>query len=85
MLPTPPTPQCFYNHIELAHRREDSADKYSMLLLFPLSIRDIDRYILDVLRKVNREGSYQGETKCIRTEKKHPDLLLKTHPTRLKI
>ena len=31
------------------------------------------RYILDVLRPVNRKGSYQGETKRIPTTSKNSD------------
>ena len=34
--------------------------------------------ILDVLRPVNREGSYQGETKCIPTTSKISDSLFNT-------
>ena len=42
-----------------------------------------DRYIgqLDVLRPVNREGSYQGETKCIPTTSQSSDSLLNTYST----
>ena len=40
-----------------------------------------DRYILDLLRRVNHEGIwiYQGETKCIPTRSKTSDLLFNTH------
>ena len=38
-----------------------------------------DRQILDVLHPVNREGSYQGETKCIPTTSS--DSLFNTHST----
>ena len=35
----------------------------------------------DVLRPVNREGSHQGETKCIPTTSTNSDSLLNTHST----
>ena len=37
--------------------------------------------ILDVLRPVNRDGSYQGEIKCILTTSTHFGSLLNTHST----
>ena len=40
-----------------------------------------DREILDDLRPVNREGSYQGETKSIPITSIHFDSLLNTHST----
>ena len=42
--------------------------------------RQTDRQILDDLRPVNREGSYQGETTCIPTTSKNSDLI-KAHST----
>ena len=42
----------------------------------------IDTYMLYALRSVNREGWYQGETKCIPTTGIYnSDSLLKTHST----
>ena len=38
-------------------------------------------YIFDVLRSVNNEWSYQGETRCIPTTSKHSDSLFSTHDT----
>ena len=35
--------------------------------------------MLCVLRPVNREGSYEGETKCIPTTRAHSDSQLSTH------
>ena len=40
-----------------------------------------DRQILNVLRSVNRERSYQGQTKCIPTTSKNSDSLFSTHST----
>ena len=41
----------------------------------------VDGYILDVLRPVNREGSYQEKEYCIPTTSKNSDALLNTHFT----
>ena len=37
--------------------------------------------MLGALSPVNRQGSYQGETKCIPTTSKHSDLLLDADST----
>ena len=49
---------------ELAHRKQD---------------RHREREIFDDLRPVNREGSHQGETKCVPTTSENCDN--NTHPT----
>ena len=41
----------------------------------------MDGWILGDLRPVNREGSYQGETKRIPTTSANADSLLNTHST----
>ena len=43
-------------------------------------MRRTDRYILD-LRPVNRDRSYQGETKYIPTQNYNSDSRLHTYPT----
>ena len=44
-------------------------------------LTETDRQILDVLRTVNHEGSYQGETKRVPTTSKNSDSQLNAHST----
>ena len=48
----------------------------SLMVRWTLNHHDIDRQILGVVRPVNREGLYQGETKCIPARSTHSDLQL---------
>ena len=41
-----------------------------IVVVIDVTVIAIDRSVLDVLRPVNRERSYQGETKCIPTTSK---------------